>query len=75
MERITANDFAAWRESPVTKAFFAAAMQRIYDAAYNLTITAGMEPNQDNYTRGFIAAYRELEGFRIDDLDDGVVEE
>lgn len=74
MEKITASDFAAWRENAVTKAFFAAAWHRVNDAAYSLTVSAGIEPNQDNFTRGFIAAYRELEGFRIDDLEDAEVE-
>ena len=75
MEKITTSDFNAWRENAVTRAFFFAASQRVHDAAYSLSVSAGLEPAQDSFSRGFIAAYRELEGFRIDDLDDGQVEE
>ena len=68
MQQVTNDDFRAWRESPVTKAFFLAANERIQDAMYSLSTSAGMDLVQDNFMRGFILAYRELEGFRIEDL-------
>ena len=65
---ISIGDFQSWRQNEVTKAFMQAASERIFDAVMNLSVTAGMDVNQDNFMRGFIAAYRELENFRIDDL-------
>lgn len=74
MEKISASDFQQWRENNVTRAFFNAAQHRIYDAVYSLSVSAGQDAIQDNFTRGFIAAYRELENFRIDDLEEQAVE-
>jgi len=74
MTRVSASDFAAWRQNPVTLAFFSAALQRIFDATHSLTQSAGIDSVQDSFTRGFITAYRELETFRIDDLDEDQVE-
>lgn len=68
---ISVGDFQSWRQNEVTKAFMQAASERIFDAVMNLSVTAGMDVNQDNFMRGFIAAYRELENFRIDDLQEG----
>lgn len=70
MEKITASDFAAWKENSVTKAFLYAAEQRILDAMNTLSNTAGLDVNSDNFIRGFISAYRELAWFRIDDLEE-----
>ena len=69
MERIKANEFYEWRKNPVTLAFMYAAKERIEDGMNVLSTTAGLNPIEDNYMRGFIQAYRELEDFRIDDLD------
>jgi hypothetical protein len=69
MAQITASDFQQWKENSVTKAFMWAAQERIEDGMNVLSTTAGMDLIQDNYMRGFIAAYRELEQFRIDDIE------
>lgn len=66
---IKASDFYEWKANPVTKAFMYAAQERIHDAMQVLSTTAGLNSIEDNYMRGFITAYRELEDFRIDDLD------
>ena len=69
MAIIKASEYVDWKSNIVTKAFMYAAKERIEDAMNVLSTTAGMDIIQDNYMRGFIAAYRELENFRIDDLD------
>ena len=69
MAQITVGDFQSWKENPVTKAFMWAAQERIEDGMNVLSTTAGMDLIQDNYMRGFIAAYSELEQFRIDDIE------
>ena len=65
---ISVGEYQEWKAHVVTKAFMQAAQERIYDAVMSLSVSAGMDEKQDNFMRGFIAAYRELEGFRIDDL-------
>ena len=68
MQPISQGEFQDWRSHVVTKAFMAAAQERIIDCMYAMSTQAGMDSVQDNFMRGFIAAYRELESFRIDDL-------
>lgn len=67
---INKDEFADWKAQDITKAFFAAAEQRIEDAKDILADTAGKEPDNDNFFRGFIHAYRELQDFRIDDMEE-----
>lgn len=64
------SDFENWKGDFVTKAFFQAAHERIEDAKDVLSVQAGIDSNQDNYLRGLIQAYREVQQFRIDDLED-----
>jgi len=72
MSLIKAQEFYDWKKSPVTQAFMLAAKERIQDAMNVLATTAGLNSIEDNYMRGFIQAYREMEEFRIDDLDEEV---
>lgn len=69
MGHIRASEFLDWKKNDVTKAFMQAAKERIEDGVNVLATTAGINSNDDNYMRGFIQAYRELEDFRIDDLE------
>ena len=69
MTVITASDFIEWKSNPVTRAFFEACNERIEDAKDNLSISAGIDSTQDNLIRGIIYAYREMQEFRIDDLE------
>ena len=69
MTVITASDFIEWKSNPVTRAFFEACNERIEDAKDNLSISAGIDSVQDNLIRGIIYAYREMQEFRIDDLE------
>lgn len=64
------SDFEAWKGDFVTKAFLQAAQERIEDAKELLSVQAGINPEQDNYVRGLIQAYREIQSFRIEDLED-----
>lgn len=63
------SDFENWKSDFVTKAFFLAAQERIEDAKDLLSVQAGIDSNQDNYVRGLIQAYREIQDFRIGDLE------
>ena len=63
------SDFENWKGDFVTKAFFHAVQERIEGAKDILSVQTGLNPNQDNYLRGLIQAYREIQDFRIDDLE------
>ena len=69
MGHIRASEFLDWKKNDVTKAFMQAAKERIEDGVNVLATTVGINSNDDNYMRGFIQAYRQLEDFRIDDLE------
>jgi len=66
---MTYSDFQNWLLDPVTKAFYEACNIRIGDAKDVLAASAGLDHAQDNFYRGFIAAYLEMQDFRIDDLE------
>lgn len=66
MSTITKSDFTDWKLNDVTRAFYSACNQRIEDCKDILAGSAGMDPQTDNFYRGFIAAYTELQDFRVD---------
>ena len=70
MAPVSRGEWEEWSHHIVTKAFFHAAHERIEDAKDVLSVQAGIDSNQDNYLRGLIQAYREVQQFRIDDLED-----
>lgn len=70
MSVLTKEEWIDWKNSPVTRAFYAAVNIRIEDAKEVLASTAGIEPDTDNFYRGFIAAYREMLEFTIEDVED-----
>jgi len=67
---ITKDDFANWKANGVTKAFLSVCSERIKDAKDVLGSTAGTDPSQDNFYRGFIHAYSEMFDFRVEDEDE-----
>lgn len=69
MTVITVSDFTDWRSNPVTKAFLEACQIRVEDAKDELSVSAGLNSAQDNLLRGLILAYREMQDFRVDDLE------
>ena len=66
---MTYNDFQNWKLDPVTRAFFEACAIRIWDVKDLLATSAGIDASNDNFNRGFIAAYTEMQDFRIEDLE------
>lgn len=69
MTVITASDFLDWKSNPVTKAFIFACNERVEDAKNQLARSAGFDPAQDSFLRGFIHAYQEMQDFRVDDFE------
>jgi len=69
MSVISKSEWTDWKADTVTRAFYAAAEERVEDAKEILAASAGQDSDQDNFMRGFISAYREMTDFRIEDLD------
>lgn len=62
------SDFLNWKSDPVTQAFQEAMLIRIEDCRDLLEASAGLDQINDNFNRGFIAAYREALDFRVEDI-------
>ncbi len=63
---ITKDQFQQWENDQVTEAFMEAAKERVEDAKDILASQAGIDSTTDNFYRGFIAAYSEMQDFRVD---------
>jgi hypothetical protein len=70
MAIVTQIEFIDWKSNPVTKAFFEAAKIRIEESKEMLSYSAGLDSMQDRFLAGLIQAYRELQDFRIEDIND-----
>jgi hypothetical protein len=70
MTQISKEEWSDWKNHVVTRAFFSASDERVEDAKEILSVSAGLDSDNDNFYRGFIQAYTEMRGFRIEDLDD-----
>lgn len=64
---ISKSDFDNWKHDPVTKAFFQAAEDRVEDAKEIVIAQAGIDSVNDNFYRGFVVAYREMQDFRVEE--------
>lgn len=74
MQVITPSEFVDWKNNPVTKAFQFAVADQIGQVKEALAYTAGMNPNEDNFRRGYLTAMGDVLQFKIEDLqetDDG----
>lgn len=70
MPILSQSDFRDWKTNLVTEAFFEAAQYRIAEAKEILATSAGSDPLNDRYLVGLIAAYTELQDFRVEDVVD-----
>lgn len=61
---VTKEDFLQWKDSYVTRAFMNACRERIEDLKDLLSVEAGINSDNDNFYRGMIRAYKEVEEFR-----------
>ena len=74
MAAVSKEDFARWKMDPVTRAFFEAAQIRIEDAKDVLASSAGNDSGYDRQLVGMILAYREMQSFHIEDIDDQTID-
>jgi len=70
MSIVTKSEWVDWKQNPVTNAFYSAIKERISEATELLVNKAGLDQVEDNFFRGFIAAYNEVLGFSIEDMED-----
>jgi hypothetical protein len=68
MSVISASDFLNWKSDSVTQAFFSSIVDRIEDAKESLSTSAGIDPDTDNWFRGFIAGQRDVLDVRLQDV-------
>ena len=64
------SEFTDWKLQDITRAFFHAAQERVEDTKEILATSAGLDHANDNFYRGFIAAYIEMQDFRVDDTEE-----
>lgn len=67
---ITKSEWDEWQFNDITKAFYHACQERQEDAIDLLVSSAGIDPPTDNFYRGFIAAFKEMQNFRVEDIVD-----
>lgn len=70
MAIVTKQEFADWKNHPVTEAFFEACNDRVEDMKELLAVSAGFDSVNDSFNRGFIRAYREMQEFRPEEEDE-----
>ncbi len=67
---LSLSDFELWKTEPVTKAFYLAMAEAIEKVKEDLSLSAGLDSNEDNFKRGYIRAMFDAIEFRVEDEDD-----
>lgn len=68
---VTKDSFRDWKTNPVTKAVFQELYNMITTHQEQLSNSAGLDPLQDRYISGAIAAYRDLLNIDFTEVKDG----
>jgi hypothetical protein len=68
---VTKDSFRDWKANPVTKAVFNALLDKVGESKDRLGNTAGLDPLQDRYISGAIAAYMDLLKIDFEEVSDG----
>ena len=69
MSTISKEEWLDWKTNTVTRAFFTACNERVEDSKDILATSAGMDSDNDNFMRGFIAAYIEMQDFKVEGIE------
>ena len=70
MTTISRSDFDIWSADQVTKAYKIALAEGIGQIKELLATSAGLDPNEDNFRRGYIAGLSDALNFSILDLEE-----
>ena len=66
---MTKSEVAEWRSFSVTKEVFAVLQDRVEQLEYELSITAGLDPLEDRFKCGALAAYKDVLQVEVDTND------
>lgn len=69
MSLISKEEWQDWKTNTVTRAFYSACQERVEDSKDILASSAGLDSDNDNFMRGFINAYQEMQDFKVDGLE------
>lgn len=67
---ISQNDFDTWKAEPTTRAFYQALAEQIGRVKELLAQSAGLEPTEDNFRRGYITALQDTLLFSVEEAND-----
>ena len=70
MTTISRSDFDIWSADQVTKAYKIALAEGIGQIKELLATSAGLDPNEDNFRRGYITGLSDALNFSILDLEE-----
>ena len=70
MSVISSTDFYNWKSDPVTTMVMININERIEQAKQILAGSAGLDTNNDNYLRGYIAANNDILGVGFEDMEE-----
>ena len=66
---VTREEYLDWKRNPVTQALFSSIAERINDGAKDLASSAGLNPSEDRFKVGMIAAFGEVLTVELEDLE------
>lgn len=64
------QDFFDWKQHPVTKKVFGGLQEQEATIVETLAVGAGLDPLQDRFYAGYIAALRDVYQVRLEDEED-----
>lgn len=67
---ISQSDFDTWKAEPTTRAFYQALAEQIGRVKELLAQSAGLEPTEDNFRRGYITALQDALLFSVEEAND-----
>ena len=70
MHEVSSTDFYNWKQDPITQALMIQINNRMEQAREILTLSAGKDPIEDNFYRGFIQAHREILEVSYEDMEE-----
>ncbi len=66
---VTKEEYLDWKNNPVTQALFSSIAARVNDGAKELAGSAGINPLDDRFKCGMIAAFQEVLVVELDELE------
>lgn len=64
------SEFLDWKQHPITKRVFAGLLEQEQSITEQLITSAGVDPAEDRFKSGYIAALRDVYLIRLEDEED-----